>query len=224
VFSESPRDAWYLVSAMALPDAEVLTARRPVRVLVPHLPAELPHDDGYRERLTALAVALRENGIAVETTELPILADDFLNLQQEICYWEAARILLASGRMNLLPELVALLGPYSTSDTTRYAAARRRRQTCQAAFDALAAGYDAVLLPSATGAAPPMTNTGDAVMNRIWTALHVPVITVPFWRSADGMPLGLQLVGRLGSDRALIQTAQWFHERRGFHEIRAAAV
>jgi Asp-tRNA(Asn)/Glu-tRNA(Gln) amidotransferase A subunit family amidase len=112
-----------------------------------------------------------------------------------------------------LPELVALLGPYLECDMTRYAAAQRRRQTCQAAFDALAAGYDTVLLPAATGAAPPVTNTGDAVMNRIWTALHVPAITVPFWRSADGMPLGLQLVGRLGTDRALVETAQWFHER-----------
>ena len=213
VFSESPRDAWYLVSAMVLPRAEVLSARRPARVLVPRLPAELPLEGGYIERLATLATALRDDGIAVDTVELPIQAADFLGLQQEICYWEAARLLLASGRMRLLPELVTLLGPYLDSDMTRYAAAQRRRQTCQVAFDALAAEYDAVLLPAATGAAPPVTNTGDAVMNRIWTALHVPAITVPFWRSADGMPLGLQLVGRLGTDRALIETAQWFHEQ-----------
>ena len=221
VFSGSPRDAWYLVSAMVLPSAEVVCARRPVRLLVPRLPADLPQQDGYAERLAALAAALRDTGIAVETTELPLVASDFLSLQQEICYWEAARILLAPGRMRLLPELVALLGPYLDSDATRYAAARQRRQACQAAFDAVVAGYDAVLLPAATGAAPPAENTGDAVMNRIWTALYVPAITVPFWRSADGMPLGLQLVGRLGADRALIETAQWFHERRGFRELQA---
>lgn len=213
VFSESPRDTWYLVSAMVLPRAEVLTARRPVRVLVPRLPAELPQEDSYPERLAALSAGLRGDGITVETVALPMLAADFLGLQQDICYWEAARILLVPGRMGLLPELVALLGPYLECDITRYAAARRRRQSYQAQFDALAAGYDAVLLPAATGAAPPMTNTGDAVMNRIWTALHVPAITVPFWRSADGMPLGLQLVGKLGADRALVETAQWFHER-----------
>ena len=98
--------------------------------------------------------------------------------------------------MRLLPELVALLGRYLDSDMTRYAAARRRRQTYQARFDDLAAAYDAVLLPAATGAAPPVESTGDAVMNRIWTALHVPAITVPFWCPPDGMPLGLQLVAR----------------------------
>ena len=54
-------------------------------------------------------------------------------------------------------------------------------------------------------------------MNRIWTALHVPAITVPFWLSAEGLPLGLQLVGPLGTDRSLVETAQWFHERR-LHE------
>jgi Asp-tRNA(Asn)/Glu-tRNA(Gln) amidotransferase A subunit family amidase len=213
IFAVSPRDAWYLVSAVVLPRAEVLSARRPVRVLVPRLPAELVLGDGYVERLATLVGALREDGIAVETVELPMLAADFLGLQQEICYWEAARLLLASGRMRLLPELVVLLGPYLGCDMTRYAAARGRRQTCQTAFDALAAEYDAVLLPAATGAAPPMTDTGDAVMNRIWTALHVPAITVPVWRCADGMPLGLQLVGRLGEDRALVETAQWFYER-----------
>jgi Asp-tRNA(Asn)/Glu-tRNA(Gln) amidotransferase A subunit family amidase len=213
VFSESPRDAWYLVSAMVLPWAEVVSARRPGRVLVPRLPAELPQGDGYPELLAGLAAGLRDDGITVETVELPFQAVDFLGLQQEICYWEAARLLLASGRMRLLPELVALLGPYLDNDMTRYSAARRRRQTCQAAFDALAAGYDAILLPAATGAAPAVTDTGDAVMNRIWTALHVPAISVPVWRSGDGMPLGLQLIGRLGADRALVETAQWFHER-----------
>lgn len=61
--------------------------------------------------------------------------------------------------------------------------------------------------------APPMTNTGDAVMNRMWTALHVTAVAVPFRRADDGKPLGRQLVAGLGTDRALIKTAQWFDER-----------
>src|SRR5580704_14878800 len=51
IFAASPRDAWYLVSAMVLPWAEVVSARRPVRLLVPRLPAELVLGDGYPERL-----------------------------------------------------------------------------------------------------------------------------------------------------------------------------
>lgn len=212
VFAASPRDAWYLLSALVLRRAEVLAARRPRRVLVPTLPEELPLDAGYREHLVTLAAMLRAEDIAVDVLMLPFPAADYGRVQQEICYWEAARILLASERTRLVPELVALLGPYLDSDTTCYVAARRRRQELQSRFECVAAGYDAVLLPAATGAAPPIADTGDAVMNRLWTALHVPAITVPFWRAADGMPLGLQLVGPLGSDRALVETAQWLHE------------
>ncbi len=41
-------------------------------------------------------------------------------------------------------------------------------------------GWDAVLMPAAPGAAPAgLETTGDASMNRFWTALHVPAITVP---------------------------------------------
>jgi len=212
VFAMSPRDAWFLVSAMLLRQPKVVAARKPRRVLMPRLPPELPQEDGYPDRLGALASALQADGIAVDAFDLPVEAADFRSLQQEICYWEAARLLLASPRMRRVPELVELLKPYLDSDPTRYISARRRRQMLQTRFDDFAAGYDAVLLPAATGVAPPVTATGDAVMNRLWTVLHVPAVTVPIWRSAAGLPLGLQLVGPLGTDRALIETAQWFHE------------
>ena len=69
-----------------------------------------------------------------------------------------------------------------------------------------------MLLPAATGAAPALAATGDAIMSRFWTALHVPTVSVPVWQDGKGMPLGLQLVGRLGEDRALMAVAQWFYE------------
>jgi Asp-tRNA(Asn)/Glu-tRNA(Gln) amidotransferase A subunit family amidase len=80
-------------------------------------------------------------------------------------------------------------------------------------FDALVAGYEAVLTPAATGTAPQLSDTGDAVMSRFWTALHVPAFAVPMWRASDGLPLGLQLLGRLGMDRGLAAIAQWFFLR-----------
>ena len=52
-------------------------------------------------------------------------------------------------------------------------------------------------------------------MNRFWTALGVPAITIPFWRSDTGLPIGLQLVGRLGSDHRLMGVAQSITDRMG---------
>jgi Asp-tRNA(Asn)/Glu-tRNA(Gln) amidotransferase A subunit family amidase len=56
-------------------------------------------------------------------------------------------------------------------------------------------------------------DTGDAIMSRFWTALHVPAVSVPLWLTPERLPLGLQLLGGLGTDRRLVETAQWFYER-----------
>jgi Asp-tRNA(Asn)/Glu-tRNA(Gln) amidotransferase A subunit family amidase len=67
---------------------------------------------------------------------------------------------------------------------------------CRAAFDRIAAGYDAVLTPAAIGEAPVgLASTGDHVFNRIWTLLHVPCVAVPGFQGPNGLPVGLQLVG-----------------------------
>ncbi len=214
VFACSPRDAWFLVSAMIMPHPELIAARRPDRLVVLRLPAELPLMDDYTARLETLATVLRADGIEVDCVGLPFAVDDFRNLQKEICYWEAARIFQVPGRARPVPELEALLAPYRAADDRAYTAARHRCHEARKRFALLARDCDAVLLPAATGAAPLWVDTGDAVMNRFWTALHVPVISVPAWRNAAGLPLGLQLVGGLGTDRALIAVAQWLFERR----------
>jgi Asp-tRNA(Asn)/Glu-tRNA(Gln) amidotransferase A subunit family amidase len=43
----------------------------------------------------------------------------------------------------------------------------------------------------------------------IWTSLHVPCVTVPAGEGPDGLPLGIQVVGRRGDDRAVLAWAQW---------------
>jgi Asp-tRNA(Asn)/Glu-tRNA(Gln) amidotransferase A subunit family amidase len=211
IFAHSPRDAWYFVSAMIATRAEIVAPRPPQRLLRLELPAEITQTDDYPERIDALVQSLRQAGVTITAMDLPFPIDAFKQLQQELCYWEAARILMAPGVQHLVPELRALLAPYLEVDLSVYAAARRRRQAYQAQFEALTAGYDAVLSPAATGIAPPLASTGDAVMSRFWTVLHVPAITVPMWRSVNGMPLGLQLLGRIGEDKALAEIAQWFH-------------
>jgi amidase len=211
LFARTPRDVWYLASAMIMSQAEPLTPRRPRRLLM----LRAPMADDYIEPMAALKAALSDDGIDVDERALPFPADDFRRLQIELCYWEAARILLPPVRVEPVPELRALLAPYRAHDMTAYAAARRRRNAYQTQFETLAAGCDAVLFPAAMGPAPPVAQTGDAIMSRFWTALHVPAIAVPLWRNADGLPLGLQLLSGMGNDRALIEVAQWLFERAG---------
>ncbi len=80
----------------------------------------------------------------------------------------------------------------------------------QREFPACMEGLDALVTPSAPGQAPAgLEWTGDPVFNLIWTSLHVPCVTVPAGTGPDGLPLGIQIVTRIGEDRQALAWAQW---------------
>ena len=81
------------------------------------------------------------------------------------------------------------------------------RETLYAEAARLLDVYDAILTPSAPGIAPKdLQFTGDPVFNSIWTYLGVPCVNLPLLES-DGMPLGVQLVGRRREDAKLLRSA-----------------
>ena len=81
---------------------------------------------------------------------------------------------------------------------------------CQAAMADVMDGVDILLTPSAPGEAPEgLHSTGEPVFNAYWTALHVPCVTLPAGRGPNGMPLGVQVVGARGADRATVAWAGW---------------
>jgi Asp-tRNA(Asn)/Glu-tRNA(Gln) amidotransferase A subunit family amidase len=41
----------------------------------------------------------------------------------------------------------------------------------------------------------------------MWTLLGVPCVTLPAISNADGLPVGIQLVGRIGGDAELLAAA-----------------
>jgi Asp-tRNA(Asn)/Glu-tRNA(Gln) amidotransferase A subunit family amidase len=80
----------------------------------------------------------------------------------------------------------------------------------QREFPSCMEGLDALVTPSAPGQAPAgLEWTGDPVFNLIWTSLHVPCVTVPAGTGPDGLPLGIQIVTRIGEDRQALTWAQW---------------
>jgi Asp-tRNA(Asn)/Glu-tRNA(Gln) amidotransferase A subunit family amidase len=86
----------------------------------------------------------------------------------------------------------------------------------QHAFPEAMAGLDVLVTPSAPGEAPAgLEWTGDPGFNFIWTSLHVPCVTVPAGAGPNGLPLGIQIVGRRGEDRAVLAWARWVEAALG---------
>jgi len=96
----------------------------------------------------------------------------------------------------------------SAISADEYDAARRlARRGRQLLADAMA-DYDVILTPSARGAAPHgFATTGDPMFNRLWTLMGAPCVNVTGLSDDKGLPLGVQIVGRLGRDRAALEAA-----------------
>ena len=69
-----------------------------------------------------------------------------------------------------------------------------------------------MLAPSVTGEAPAgLASTGSPIMNRAWTLLHVPCVGVPAGQGPTGLPIGLQVIGRIADDARVLAVAEWIH-------------
>ena len=67
---------------------------------------------------------------------------------------------------------------------------------------------DACLTLSAPGIAPLFPDVGDAAFNEPSSLLGAPAFNVPGLKE-ENLPLGLQLMGRTGSDYDLVGIAGW---------------
>ena len=91
-----------------------------------------------------------------------------------------------------------------------YLEARDWREALNNGLEQLFDRYDAIVTPAAAGEAPKgLSTTGDPVFNALWTLCGVPAVTLPLLSGPQGLPVGVQLVGRRGEDARLLRTARW---------------
>ena len=76
------------------------------------------------------------------------------------------------------------------------------------------AGFDCLIAPCVNGEAPPgLDYAGDPSLQALWTALHVPTLSLPAYVGPNGLPVGVQIIARRGADRALLACALWLQTR-----------
>jgi len=119
------------------------------------------------------------------------------------------------GRKKLSEKLRSLIERGREVRAVDYLRAKRTLAPLVATFDELfMQRYDAILTPAAPGTAPKgLKSTGDPAFCSLWTLLGLPAITLPLMQGENGLPLGVQLVGRKGYDARLLRTARWLEKK-----------
>jgi len=91
-----------------------------------------------------------------------------------------------------------------------YLFAKDRMSHVMSAFDEYFDEYDGILCPSALGTAPAgLASTGDPIMSTVWSFAGLPTLSLPLMNLSNGLPLGVQLVGRHKLDARLLRSARW---------------
>ena len=92
----------------------------------------------------------------------------------------------------------------------RYCEMRDLAGRCRERLAAIMAPYDALIAPAAAGEAPAgLHPVPHPWVYMIWTATHVPSLTLPVFQGPNGLPIGMQLVGKRCEDRRLFAVARW---------------
>jgi len=225
VFARNIDDAATLAEALFGPDpSDAATVQAPTPPLAaiaaqePPTPLRLAWTrTPWWHRVAADAQAafdgwVRQLGSAIEAVELPAEAQPAIGWLRTIMEADIATSYereYDTGREQLSESLQRQIERGRTITAVDYRKAIENRARVAAAIDPLFDRFDAIACPATLGTAPPASDgTGDPLMCTLWTYLGAPAVSLPLLAGENGLPLGVQLVGRHGDDGRLLRTAR----------------
>ena len=163
-----------------------------------------------QEALRRTAVACADSGARLGTLSTTAGLASLPDLQATVMAYEAARSLAReAGTGQLSDALMRLLDQGRATPVSEYERARDAAAHQSAALLEALDGFDTVLTVAAPGTAPEGMPTGNPAFSRPWQVLGFPSVAIPGNVDAEGMPLGVQVVGRPGDEGHLIAVASW---------------
>jgi Asp-tRNA(Asn)/Glu-tRNA(Gln) amidotransferase A subunit family amidase len=176
-------------------------------------------EDSSRVALERYLEAAAAAGARIEEIELPVEFELLADAQLTIQLVETAAALGAEADWHGEHVSLALreyIAEGRAVAAERYEAARRLADEQRWRWSERIEPLDAVLAPSTLGVPPlGLESTGDPLLCRPFTLLGGPALALPGALSADGLPVGMQLVGAPQSDRRVLAVAAWLGERLG---------
>ncbi|MDQ6432532.1 amidase [Mesorhizobium sp. LHD-90] len=213
LFARSVQDITYVFRLLTAAPANEPATGKPPRLLLLRGPWWNQASATQQALLEQAAAGFVDRGATVEQAELPGAFNDGLAIAETILCQEAAEnyaslVVSRPGQISRhMKELVAR--GQATSNAARQQAFAARSELLPE-FAKQIDGYDAVLTLPALGEAPLLEEgTGNPGPCVLWTLLGAPALALPVAAGAGNLPLGLQLVGRSGSDQALLSTGAW---------------
>ena len=170
---------------------------------------------GYDEADPQMRAALEElSGVLPDSFEVPLVGfDEIADIRQRINFAEMAKCYYAlerRGRDQMSDVLKSAMDEGKAVLARDYIAALDWRDLMNTALAEVFDRCDVIVTPAAPGPAPEgLGSTGSAIFNGLWTMAGVPAITLPLFTAENGLPMGVQLVGRRGDDARLLRTARW---------------
>ncbi len=184
----------------------------PLRVGLCRTPSWEQADPDCQRVIESAAQQLAAAGMAVSEATSPPQFDPLAEHHKTIMAWEAARSLAYEYDHHkdlLSPQMCQLLEQGMAMDRGTYVQALQAAAHARRVLEDWMQPWDVLLAPSAMGAAPlGLQATGDPLFSRLWTLLGIPTITLPSGTAANGLPIGVQLVGRLRQDDQLLAMAR----------------
>ena len=166
------------------------------------------------------ATRLAAAGVTVKEIKLPPTYASLVQAQTDIQLAEQAQSLAyerLTYRAQISERLRDILDAGMNVLPERYDAAQTLARNCRRTLTEVFTDCDVLLAPSAPGAAPAgLDSPGDPLFSRIWTLLRVPCVNIPLAISASRLPVGLQVIGAVGSDAQTLATAHWLHQELRF--------
>jgi Asp-tRNA(Asn)/Glu-tRNA(Gln) amidotransferase A subunit family amidase len=170
-------------------------------------------DADARDALALFAARLGERAAAVE---LPADAASVFDWHKTVMEADIAASYVDEyerGRDRLSDSLRAQIERGRATTLFDYRRAQARIAPLTRVIEERFDGFDALIAPAAHGAAPNgLESTGSPMFCTLWTFCGMPTITLPLLTSASGLPIGVQLIGRVGDDARLLRAARWLHE------------
>ncbi|WP_429452153.1 amidase family protein [Paraburkholderia sp. WC7.3g] len=186
-------------------------------------------DSAQQQALDQLAARLADAGAELVEVELPSEIPGGIAYALTLMAVEAAMIhgdLVDRTPGRVSQAMIALVEQGRSIPAPDYARIRAQQVQMAQRFNEWLTGtvaLDALLVAPATGEAPRgLDYTGDASFCAPWTFLGVPAVTVPVGFGPSGLPLGVQLVGAVHGDQALLALADWVEQHTGWPAARAA--